>query len=251
MKLGTWLAMLGTVGCVGIGAAVMTASEGCTATVETGSSGGDDGSSSGSTSSSSSSSSSGGTTTEDGGIDPCLACEYGLCSGLYSVCISSAGCLSLYSCSIACTTDNCLTACTNAASAADQALYNNLSVCDYNGQCNGGSCAATCNPSTSYCALPTGDDAGAPDSSTTTDDAGTTTTDAAVAATCDQCQATSCTSQLAQCAAGQPCGLYNQCVLACTTSACATACQTADATGYAAAQSLGTCTSTNCPQCSQ
>jgi hypothetical protein len=144
-----------------------------------------------------------------------------------------------------------VTACINAQDTASQNLYASLGDCDYDGECNGGSCAATCNPAASYCAPAVGDDGGT-DSGSATEDSGTATgNDAAAPQTCQACQSSACASGLALCATGQPCGVYNQCVLGCTTASCTSACQTDNPQGYNAAQALGTCTTTNCPQCSQ
>ena len=131
--------------------------------------------------------------------------------------MGDTGCLAIYECAtaascVADTTGACVTACINAQSASSQALYDNLGICDYEAECNGGSCTGTCNPTADYCsptatndagtdANPSSDDAGtdsasAVDSSAPSDDAGQSTVDSAAPLTCDQCQKSACATQL-------------------------------------------------------
>jgi hypothetical protein len=269
MKLGAWLAWLGAVGFAGFGLGLVASAEGCTATVDTGSGGGDDDAGGGSSSSgaggSSSGSSGGGddagpATQIDAGntpLDPCLSCEYGLCSGLYSVCITSPGCLAIYQCANApaCVSDAtgaCVTACIDAEDVASQTIYAQLGACDHDGACFGGSCASTCNPPASYC-TPAGNgdgglDGGGPEDSGTADASGE---GGSAPQSCQACQSTLCIAQLAQCSAGNPCAVYDQCVLGCASADCTSACQTDNPRGYDAARALGSCTAANCSQCTQ
>jgi hypothetical protein len=264
MKLGSWLAILG---CVGVTVTASIASQGCTATVAAGNGSGDDtGDDTGGDS---------GTpiTQEDSGSVPnaCNECLYGQCAGLYSICVGDTGCLAIYECAtaascVADTTGACVTACINAQSASSQALYDNLGICDFEAECNGGSCGGTCNPTADYCsptvtddggtdANPSSDDAGADSASTVdsgaSDDAGQSTVDSAAPLTCDQCQKSACATQLTACStSGSACFTYNQCVLGCASAQCVSICGTNNPSGLAAAQALGTCTTTNCPVCS-
>ncbi|HEY2509862.1 MAG TPA: hypothetical protein VGI39_03370 [Polyangiaceae bacterium] len=270
MKLGNWLAVFG---CVGLGVAGALSAEGCTATLTIGSCDGgcvvpaDDS----------------GIVTEvdasavvgDSGStppSPCNTCLYSQCVGAYARCVADPTCLAAYQCAVipTCAADDaCVTSCVASASALGQALYDDLSICDFFSECPGGAtapgCAATCAPSTDYCALPIVDSGTPEDSGSATDsaapppdagedagtptDAGSGVDSAPPAQTCDQCQAAQCASQLQACAPNTACGNYNQCLLGCTTSACDTACISQNPTGVAQAAALGTCISTNCAQC--
>jgi hypothetical protein len=176
--------------------------------------------------------------------DPCNSCLYGECVGAYSNCVTNSSCLGIYQCatSPACAADggSCVQACFNAGDAAGQALYLALGDCDETAQCPnpGAPCASVCNPSAETCA----EDAG-----TAGEDAGSGAD--AAGGSCNDCQAALCSADLNACAAGSQCAQYNQCVLGCSDTTCATACQSAYAAGYEAATQLGACTLTNCPQC--
>jgi hypothetical protein len=173
--------------------------------------------------------------------DPCNSCLYTQCVGAYSNCVTSSSCLGIYQCATApaCAADggSCVQECFDAGDATGQALYLALGDCDQSAYCPnpGAACASVCNPAASTCA----EDAG------TAADAGTD----AAGSSCNDCQAALCSSQLSACAAGSQCAQYNQCVLGCGDTSCATACQSAYAAGYEAATQLGSCTLTSCPQC--
>jgi hypothetical protein len=256
MKFGQWLAILG---CVGTTGTASIASQGCTTTVSTGDGSGDDtgnptpGDDAGTPA-----------TQEDSGsvpLDSCNSCLYGQCSGVYSICANDTGCLAIYQCATApaCVSDAaCVGACVSAQSASAQALYGDLSTCDLDAECNGGTCATECNPSADYCTAATSDDAGvdanpsvSDDAGASPDDAGESVVDSAGPLTCAQCQASHCSAQETACADGTACGTYNQCVLGCSTAECVTICGTDNPSGVTAAQALGTCTTTNCAVCSQ
>ena len=277
MKLGNWLAVFG---CVGLGIAGALAAEGCTVTSCSGNDcyvplTGDDS----------------GVVTEvdasavvgDSGStppSPCNTCLYSQCVGAYARCVADPTCLAAYQCATVptCANDDaCVTACVASASALGQALYDDLSICDFYSECPGGprtpGCAATCAPTASYCALPVvdsgttppadsgsavdssvpapdaGEDAGPVDAGPAPTDSGSGVDSAPPAMTCDQCQQSACSAQLAACAPNTACGNYNQCLLGCTTAACDTACINQNPTGVAQAAALGTCISMNCPQC--
>jgi hypothetical protein len=263
MKLASWFAVLG---CVSVAAVASIASQGCTATVTSGTTPGDDDGQpppgdddAGNT-----------TPQEDSGSTPpsaCLECEFGQCSGLYEVCVNdTAGCLAIYQCATApaCASDvtgDCVTACINAQGSNAQALYTNLGTCEYQGECNGGTCAAACAPPAGYCSPVVSEDGGGDDGGGSTIDSGGTTVDAgsddagtvdsAAPQTCTQCQASACGTQLTNCGTGTQCAAYTQCVLGCATTACTQTCATNSPTGVQASQALGTCTSTSCPVCTQ
>jgi hypothetical protein len=246
MKLGHLVAVVGLIG-TGIGAAI--AAEGCTVTTAACTASTCPGFDGGYIPPGSDDS---GTTVvtdasfpEDTGStppDPCNSCLYGQCVGAYSNCVANGSCLAIYQCatSAACAADggSCVQGCFNAGDATGQALYLALGECDLTAQCPnpGATCASVCNPTAESCATPDGgsEDSGAVDAGA---DAGQT---------CAACQASSCSSQLANCAAGTPCATYNQCVLGCTDQTCATACQNGDGAGFTAATALGSCTSTSC-----
>jgi hypothetical protein len=251
MKLGHWFAVLG---CVGLGMGAVVAAEGCTATACTGT--GCNGVTV------PIDSDSGGTApvvdndaaqvppdTGSTPTDPCNSCLYGQCVGAYSNCVANASCLDIYQCATApaCAADggSCTQDCYNAGTATGQTAYVALASCDQAAQCPnpGATCASVCNPLTACTSVDGGaEDGGA---APTAEDSGTD----AASLSCTACQAASCSSELAACAAGSACAAYNQCVLGCSDSACSTACASAYSAGQTAATALGTCTTTSCPQC--
>jgi hypothetical protein len=178
--------------------------------------------------------------------DPCNACLYAQCVGQYSDCLGNASCLAIYECATApaCTADGgtCTEACFQAGDATGQTIYLTLATCDNAAECPNPSsapCAATCNVT---CATVL--DSGASDDAGLVTDAGD-----AAAEPCADCQSAQCASLLASCAAGTACATYDQCVLSCSDSACASACATDNPSGSSAASALGSCTSASCPQC--
>jgi hypothetical protein len=265
MKLGNWVTALG---CLGLGVGAVLAGQGCTATASicTGSTcqfdGGyvpppneDSGSGNGSDTGAPSEDASPGTDSASTAIDPCNACLYGQCVGQYSNCVSDTSCLTIYQCatSPACAQDggNCVQDCYNAGTAVAKKLYLALGDCDQAAECMtvtpSAACAATCNASAATCTVY---DAGPSEDSAVPDDAGAGA-DAAAPQSCNDCQAASCSMQLAACATGTACANYQQCLLGCATAACDTACATSNQAGASAASALGACTSMSCPQCSQ
>ncbi len=260
MKLANLVSAFAVLGCVGAAAAGTIAAQGCTATLTTG---GDDG---GFINPGDDDSGTPVTQQDSGSIppDPCNSCLYGQCSSLYAICVNDPNCVAIFNCSVACGatgTQACFDACTATKAASSVTLYDNLGVCDYFGECNGGSCATTCNPTADYCSpVVTGDDGGADSGDDSGQDSGTTvdsgptedagTIDAAVPLDCQQCQTASCAAQTAACTTGNPCFNYTQCVLGCTTADCPAICATNNPTGVTAAKALGDCTTTSCPVCS-
>jgi hypothetical protein len=256
MKLATLLSSFALLGCMGALAAASMASQGCTATVTAGS-GDDDGQPPPGDDDDAGNNGDSGTVVQadSGSVPPnaCNECLYEGCSGLYAICVNDLTCLGIFQCTVACAAGNdaCLNACFNAQPSRSLALYDNLGICDYNGECNGGACATACNPSASYCTPAGDDDSGSDSGGTVVTDSGTGGDAAPAAQTCQQCQASTCASQLAATASGTAGFAYTQCVLGCTTADCTNICATNSPAGVQATQALGTCTSTNCAVCSQ
>lgn len=259
MKLGNWIAALG---CLGLGVGAVLAGQGCTVTASTCSGPNcpsfdasyfPPNEDSGNAPDTSVQTDSGSTP-----IDPCNACLYGQCVGAYSNCVANSSCLGIYQCatSPACAADggNCVQDCYNGGSTLGKALYIALGTCDQAAECTNitptAACAATCNASAATCTV-TVEDAGPGVDSAAPEDAGTDSGTDAGPVSCSACQASACSAQLGACAAGQPCAIYQQCLMGCASTACNQACAANNPSGVTAAEALGTCTTTNCPQCNQ